>query len=113
MKAVALSSVVGSFLAAGNANAAMEVAQLAASDNRLSILATLFLPAIGWVLFNIGAPRDIAECPPTHVNELHGDTTRQMTFFPGACNINYNRSHDNHLHVFFCQVIKRHQLRTV
>ena len=73
VKAVALSSVVGSFLAAGNANAAMEVAQLAASDNRLSILATLFLPAIGWVLFNIGAPRDIAECPPTHVNELHGD----------------------------------------
>lgn len=54
---MALTSVVGSFLAAGNANAAVEIAQLAGSDNRVGILATLFLPAIGWVLFNIGALR--------------------------------------------------------
>ena len=57
MKAAALSSVVGSFLAAGNANAASEIAQLAGGDNRLIILATLFVPAIGWVLFNIGTPQ--------------------------------------------------------
>lgn len=54
IKTLALSSVVGSFLAAGNANAAAEIAQLAVNDNRFVIIATLFLPAAGWVLFNIG-----------------------------------------------------------
>jgi len=43
-------------VSAGNAQAASEVAQLAAGDNRLGIIATLALPAIGWVAFNIGGP---------------------------------------------------------
>ena len=47
---MALSSVVGTFLAAGNANAATEIAQLAAGDNRFGIIAGLFLPALGWVV---------------------------------------------------------------
>lgn len=43
-------------LASEQADAAQEVAQLAAGDNRLGIIATLFLPVVGWVLFNIGGP---------------------------------------------------------
>ncbi|BDA48051.1 probable photosystem II core complex proteins psbY, chloroplastic [Coccomyxa sp. Obi] len=43
-------------LASQKADAAQEVAQLAAGDNRFAIIATLFLPVIGWVLFNIGGP---------------------------------------------------------
>ena len=43
-------------LASQQADAAQEVAQLAAGDNRFGIIATLFLPVIGWVLFNIGGP---------------------------------------------------------
>lgn len=43
-------------LAAGGADAATEVAQLAASDNRLGIVLTLFVPVVGWVLFNIAGP---------------------------------------------------------
>ena len=35
---------------------AQEITQLAASDNRFAIIATLFLPVVGWVLFNIGGP---------------------------------------------------------
>lgn len=60
--------MVGSFLAAGNANAAAEIAQLAVNDNRFVIIATLFLPAAGWVLFNIGTrsvtlhPRVLQHC---------------------------------------------------
>ena len=27
-----------------------------AGDNRVGIIATLFLPVVGWVLFNIGGP---------------------------------------------------------
>ena len=42
-----------SMLAAQNAEAAQQVADLAAGDNRVGILATLAVPAIGWVLFNI------------------------------------------------------------
>ena len=30
--------------------------ELAASDNRFTIILTLFLPVVGWVLFNIGGP---------------------------------------------------------
>ena len=45
-----------SMLLAENAEAAMEVAQLAASDNRGAILATLFVPALGWVGFNMLQP---------------------------------------------------------
>ena len=41
---------------AGSAQAASEVAQLAAGDNRVGIIATLALPALGWVAFNIGGP---------------------------------------------------------
>ncbi len=43
-------------LASGKADAAQEISQLAASDNRIGIIATLFLPVVGWVLFNIGGP---------------------------------------------------------
>jgi len=54
--ALAVSSVVGSFMAAGSASAATELAQIAASDNRFGLLLTLAAPALGWVLFNIGGP---------------------------------------------------------
>ena len=43
-------------LASQKADAAQEIAQLAAGDNRFAIIATLFLPVVGWVLFNIGGP---------------------------------------------------------
>ena len=43
-------------LASEKADAAQEISQLAASDNRIGIIATLFLPVVGWVLFNIGGP---------------------------------------------------------
>ncbi|GBF94409.1 hypothetical protein Rsub_07223 [Raphidocelis subcapitata] len=55
-KLLALPAAAGAFLAAGNAQAATELAQLAASDSRLGIIALLFLPAIGWVAFNILGP---------------------------------------------------------
>ncbi|KAG1661186.1 hypothetical protein FOA52_005992 [Chlamydomonas sp. UWO 241] len=42
-----------SMLFAQNADAAAELSQLAASDSRVSVLATLFVPALGWVGFNI------------------------------------------------------------
>ncbi|KIY97984.1 photosystem II PsbY protein [Monoraphidium neglectum] len=45
-----------SLAAAQQAEAATEVAQLAASDNRIGIIALLFLPAVGWVAFNILGP---------------------------------------------------------
>ncbi|GLC33653.1 hypothetical protein PLESTB_000100200 [Pleodorina starrii] len=48
-----LSTVASSWMMAGNANAATELATLAANDNRLGIIATLFVPALGWVAFNI------------------------------------------------------------
>ena len=43
-------------LATQQADAASEVAQLAAGDNRLSIILTVLLPVAGWVLFNISGP---------------------------------------------------------
>ena len=43
-------------MVAGSAQAATEISQIAASDNRAAILATLFVPAIGWVAFNILGP---------------------------------------------------------
>ncbi|EFJ51434.1 hypothetical protein VOLCADRAFT_103469 [Volvox carteri f. nagariensis] len=49
----ALSTVASTWMMAGNANAATELATLAANDNRLGIIATLFVPALGWVAFNI------------------------------------------------------------
>ncbi|GIL88995.1 hypothetical protein Vretimale_16288 [Volvox reticuliferus] len=51
--AAALTTVASSWMLAGNANAATELATLAASDNRIGIIATLFVPALGWVAFNI------------------------------------------------------------
>ena len=40
-------------LGASSADAAEVVGDLAASDNRLGIILTLFVPALGWVLFNM------------------------------------------------------------
>jgi len=51
----AAAAAASTLLAAGNAAAATEVAQLA-GDARLGIIAALFLPAVGWVLFNIAGP---------------------------------------------------------
>ena len=40
-------------VAASSADAATSVGDLAASDNRLGIILSLFLPALGWVAFNM------------------------------------------------------------
>ena len=57
VKTAALSSAVGTFLAAGNVSAAQELANaVAKSDNRFAILATVALPVLGWVGFNIAGP---------------------------------------------------------
>jgi photosystem II PsbY protein len=53
--AVGLGAALSMF-AAQQADAATEIAQLAAGDNRLSTISLLFLPAIGWVGFNILQP---------------------------------------------------------
>ncbi|GMH32439.1 hypothetical protein BSKO_00273 [Bryopsis sp. KO-2023] len=55
-KFTAASAVAATLLSSGNALAAQEVAQLAAGDNRLGALLFLLVPALGWVLFNIGGP---------------------------------------------------------
>jgi len=55
-KLAALSAVAASWAMAGNASAATELAQIAASDNRVAILGTLFVPALGWVAFNMLQP---------------------------------------------------------
>jgi photosystem II PsbY protein len=51
-----LSAVASSWMFSGNAQAATELANLAASDNRLGTISLLFLPVIGWVGFNILQP---------------------------------------------------------
>eukprot|EP00873_Tetraselmis_striata_P026393 jgi/Tetstr1/446657/TSEL_034178.t1 len=51
-----VSTAAATLLSAGNASAAMEVAQLAGGDNRLGALLALLFPAVGWVLFNIAGP---------------------------------------------------------
>jgi photosystem II PsbY protein len=56
VQAVALSTLAGSFLSAGNAAAASEISQIAAGDGRFSTILFLLAPAVGWVLFNIGGP---------------------------------------------------------
>lgn len=38
------------------AQAANEIAELAAGDNRILILGVIFVPALGWVAFNILGP---------------------------------------------------------
>ena len=43
-------------MAADSAQAASEVAQVAAGDNRIAVLGTLLLPVLGWVAFNITQP---------------------------------------------------------
>lgn len=54
--AAGLGLTAAMLLAAQSADAAQEVSQLAAGDNRTGIIATLFVPVIGWVLFNILGP---------------------------------------------------------
>ncbi|DBB16513.1 TPA: hypothetical protein ACH3X3_014780 [Trebouxia sp. C0006] len=56
IKLAGVSTAVSTLLAAGNAQAAQEVAALAARDNRASTLLLLLAPALGWVAFNILAP---------------------------------------------------------
>ncbi len=55
-RVAAMSTVAATWMLAGNANAATELATLAANDNRLGLLLTLFAPALGWVAFNIFGP---------------------------------------------------------
>ena len=43
-------------LATQQADAASEVTQLAAGDNRLGIILVILIPVVGWVLFNILGP---------------------------------------------------------
>jgi hypothetical protein len=52
----ALALVAAPLLMTGNALAATELAQLAASDNRVAIIGTLFVPVLGWVGFNMLQP---------------------------------------------------------
>eukprot|EP00892_Ulva_mutabilis_P006606 jgi/Ulvmu1/4317/UM002_0039.1 len=54
-KSAALSAVAAQMFMAGQASAAQEISSMA-GDNRLGILAVVFLPVIGWVLFNIAGP---------------------------------------------------------
>ena len=62
--AAGLGLTAATLLAAQSAEAAQQVADLAAGDSRGGILAGLALPAIGWVLFNIagGEPLPVAQC---------------------------------------------------
>jgi photosystem II PsbY protein len=48
----AFSALAGNLLVASQASAATEVATMA-SDGRFASLLILFLPVLGWVLFNI------------------------------------------------------------
>ena len=56
MKAAAAGTAISTLLAAGNAQAAQEIADLAAWDKRAGTLALLLAPALGWVAFNILGP---------------------------------------------------------
>ena len=47
---------LATILAAQEASASSEVAELAAGDNRILIIATVLLPVVAWVLFNITGP---------------------------------------------------------
>ena len=55
-KVVSLGAVASTWMMAGNAQAATELSQIAAGDGRLATISLLFLPAIGWVAFNILQP---------------------------------------------------------
>ena len=52
-KAATAAAAVTALVAASPAVAATEVATLAAGDGRLGILLGLFVPALGWVAFNM------------------------------------------------------------
>ena len=56
LKSVPVAAGLGlaGLMAANSADAAQEVAMVA--DQRVNILLTLFVPLVGWVLFNIGGP---------------------------------------------------------
>ena len=56
IKLTAVSTAASTFLAAGNAQAAQEIASIAERDNRATTLLLLLAPALGWVAFNILAP---------------------------------------------------------
>ena len=56
VKTAAFASVATSFLAAGHAQAAVEVANIAAGDSRAGLLFLPLTAALGWVLFNIAGP---------------------------------------------------------
>lgn len=47
-----------------SADAATEVAQVA-GDSRVGVIATLFVPIAGWVLFNIGGASYRPRAPPS------------------------------------------------
>lgn len=53
---LSLTAVASSWMMSGQAQAATELSQLAASDNRFGTIALLFIPALGWVAFNIFQP---------------------------------------------------------
>jgi len=55
-KALSLSAVASTWMFSGQAQAATELAQMAATDNRLGTISLLFVPALGWVAFNILQP---------------------------------------------------------
>jgi len=55
-KALSLSAVASTWMVSGQVQAATELAQLAATDNRLATISLLFIPALGWVAFNIIPP---------------------------------------------------------
>lgn len=56
IKLAGVSTAVSTLLTAEHAQAAQEIADLAAKDNRAGLLALLLTPALGWVAFNILAP---------------------------------------------------------
>ena len=57
--AAGLGLTAAGLMATQSAEAAQQVADLAASDNRFGTIALLAVPVIGWVLFNI-----LGECVP-------------------------------------------------
>ena len=56
VSAIGMGAAAASLFAAQNAEAATQVAQIAESDNRLGVILTLFVPALGWVGFNMLQP---------------------------------------------------------
>ena len=59
MKSATFATVATTFLAAGNAQAAMEVANIAAGDGRGGLLLFPVAAALGWVGFNILQPAQV------------------------------------------------------